>query len=164
MLAADGHSVTVVERDPAPPPADPRHAWKQWARKGVPQFHQPHNLFPRFRAVADVELPGLVDRLVDAGCTCVDPLSLLPPTLDDRAHRPDDDRFRFITGRRPVVECVLALAAEEADGVTVRRGVGVEGVLTGSPALEGVPHVTGVRLASGEELPADLVVDASGRL
>ena len=37
------------------------------------------------------------------------------------------------------------------------------GLLTGSPATDGVPHVAGVRLADGEEIAADLVVDATGR-
>ena len=164
MLAANGHAVTVLERDPAPPPADPRKAWDEWTRKGVAQFQQPHNLFPRFRLVLEEELPGLMEQLVEAGCSWLDPTSVLPPSLEDRTRRPDDDRFRFVTGRRPVVECVLALAAQEAPGVTFRRGVSVESLLTGAPALDGVPHVRGVRTAGGEELAADLVIDASGRL
>jgi flavin-dependent dehydrogenase len=36
-------------------------------------------------------------------------------------------------------------------------------LVTGSSAHDGVPHVAGVRLTSGEELPADLVVDMTGR-
>ena len=38
----------------------------------------------------------------------------------------------------------------------------VTGLLTGESAMAGVPHVRGVRLDSGEELLADLVVDARG--
>ena len=36
-------------------------------------------------------------------------------------------------------------------------------MLSGASDREGVPHVSGVRLESGEELGSDLVVDASGR-
>lgn len=163
LLANEGHEVTVLERDPAPPPDDPSEAWQGWDRKGVAQFHQPHNLFPRFRQIADADLPGLTDDLLAAGCVWVDPLAILPPFIQDKEPRAGDDRFRFVTGRRPVVESVVARAAERQPGVTVRRGVAVAGLLTGPPAVDGVPHVTGVRTGEGEELPADLVVDATGR-
>ena len=59
MLARDGHQVTVLEADPDLVPATPAAAWESWQRKGVTQFRQPHNLFPRFRQVCDEELPGL---------------------------------------------------------------------------------------------------------
>lgn len=163
MLARDGHRVTVLERDPVPPPADPSQAWDGWARAGVAQFRQPHTLFPPFRRVLDQELPGMVDALLQAGCVSVDLLAVKPPTIEDRSARPGDDRFVSVTGRRPVVEAVLANAADRHEGVDVRRGVAVAGLLTGPAALDAAPHITGVRTTDGEELAADLVVDASGR-
>ena len=108
MLARDGHRVTVLERDAAPPPPDSAAAaWDGWSRPGVAQFHQPHNLFSRARLVLDEELPGVVDRLVEAGCVWVDLLAMAPPSLD-KTPREGDDRFPFVTGRRPVIEAVLA--------------------------------------------------------
>jgi 2-polyprenyl-6-methoxyphenol hydroxylase-like FAD-dependent oxidoreductase len=163
VLARDGHEVTVLESDPDGAPATAEEAWDGWRRSGVAQFHQPHTLFSRFRAVADEELPGLTGRLLDAGCIWVDRLTTLPPSLTDRAPRPGDDRLRGVTGRRPVVESVVAAAAEETPGVTVRRGVRVAGLLPGAAALEGVPHVVGVRTTTGQDVRADLVVDATGR-
>lgn len=163
MLARDGHDVTVLEADPDGVPALPAQAWTSWHRTGVRQFHQPHNLFARFREVCDAELPGLTGRLEDAGCVWVDMLAALPPGITDRQPRPGDDRLRFITGRRPVVEAVMAAEAEEHPGVTVRRGVRVTGLTTGAATIPGVPHVTGVRTEHGAEIPADLVVDAMGR-
>ncbi|PZG39593.1 hypothetical protein C1I98_23600, partial [Spongiactinospora gelatinilytica] len=71
----------------------------------------------------------------------------------DRHLRRGPDR----TGLR---ESALALAAARRPGVTVRRGVRVTGLL-GAPAA--VPAVTGVRTSGGEEIRADLVVDAMGR-
>ena len=161
LLARDGHRVTVLERDAAPPPPT-AGAWDQWPRPGVGQFHQPHTLHPRFRLILDEELPGLVDRLADAGCIWLDYLQLMPPLVRDRSPRDGDDRFRSITGRRPIVEAVVAGAAGD-DGIDVRRGVSVAGLLTGPSVVGGPPHVTGVRTTAGEELPADLVVDAMGR-
>jgi 2-polyprenyl-6-methoxyphenol hydroxylase-like FAD-dependent oxidoreductase len=164
MLARDGHRVTVLERDAAPPPPadDPAAAWDRWSRPGVAQFHQPHNLFSRARLVLDEELPGVVDRLVAAGCVWVDALAMGPPSLD-KTPREGDDRFPFVTGRRPVIEAVLAAAAAGEAGVDIRRGVAGVGLLTGDGVAAGVPHVVGVRTTTGDELAADLVVDATGR-
>ena len=47
--------------------------------------------------------------------------------------------------------------------MVVRRGVRVTGLVGGPSAIPGVPHVAGVRTSAGEELRADLVVDAMGR-
>ncbi len=163
LLARDGHEVVVLEADPDGPPAMPSEAWDSWQRRGVAQFRQPHNLFPRFRQILDRELPEMTDRLVAAGCVWADPLAAVPPSISDRAPRPEDERFRFVTGRRPVVESVFAAAADVEPGVTVRRGIRAVGVLGGPAMLSGIPHVAGVRTASGEELHADLVVDAMGR-
>jgi 2-polyprenyl-6-methoxyphenol hydroxylase-like FAD-dependent oxidoreductase len=162
MLAADGHDTTVLEADPAPTP-DPADAWDGWRRRGVAQFHQPHVLLTRFRRTCDQELPGLVDQLRAAGCVESDYLEPRPPGLAGDPSRPGDAELRLITGRRPVVEAAVASAALATPGVTVRRGVRVAALLRGTPARVGVPHVTGVRTADGERMPADLVVDATGR-
>jgi 2-polyprenyl-6-methoxyphenol hydroxylase-like FAD-dependent oxidoreductase len=159
MLAGDGHAVTVLEPDPDGPPQAAATAWGSWKRRGVVQFHQPHGLFSRFRQVCEAELPGLCERLVAAGCVRLNRIDAAPPGL--REPRPGDERFEIVTGRRPVVEAVFAEAA--AEQVDVRRGVAVTGLLTGPSDLAGVPHVTGVVTSDGERIPADLVVDATGR-
>lgn len=162
LLTEDGHRVTVLERDAAPVPPTTAGAWDEWARHGVGQFHQPHTLHARFRLILDAELPGLTDRLLDAGCASIDWLEIMPPLIRDRSPRPGDDRFRIVTGRRPIVEAVFAAAVEEA-GIAVRRGTTVAELCTGESVLAGVPHVTGVRTTEGERIEADLVVDAMGR-
>jgi 2-polyprenyl-6-methoxyphenol hydroxylase-like FAD-dependent oxidoreductase len=163
MLAWDGHEVTVLEADAHGPPATPVQAWEAWDRKGVAQFRQPHNLFARFRQVCDEELPGLTDRLQTAGLVWTDPLAVLPPGITDRDPRAGDEGFRFVTGRRPVTESVFAAAAQEQPRVAVRRGVTVTELISGPPAVSGLPHVAGVRTSDGEVLRGDLVVDAMGR-
>jgi 2-polyprenyl-6-methoxyphenol hydroxylase-like FAD-dependent oxidoreductase len=163
MLAQDGHQVTVLETDSEGVPMTPGVAWESWRRKGVSQFRQPHNLFARFRQVCDEELPGLTERLLAAGCVWVDPLESVPPGISDLAPRPGDEALRFVTGRRPVAECVTAAAAEEQPGVVIRRGVRVTELTGGLTAIPGIPHVSGVRTSTGEKLRADLVVDAMGR-
>ncbi|MGX1415695.1 MULTISPECIES: FAD-dependent oxidoreductase [Bradyrhizobium] len=165
MLGRDGHRVTVLEADPAGLPTAPSVGWEAWERPGVAQFRQPHNLSSRFRLISDRELPGLTDDLLRAGCVWVDYLDSrsLPPSLTDRTPRPGDDAIRFVTGRRPVIECAVATMAEAAPNVTIRRGAKVRELITGASAVSGVPHVMGVRTTSGEEIRADLVIDAMGR-
>jgi 2-polyprenyl-6-methoxyphenol hydroxylase-like FAD-dependent oxidoreductase len=163
MFGQDGHDVTVLEADRQVPPAAPAQAWEGWDRKGVAQFRQPHNLFARFRHVCDQELPGMTERLLAAGLVWADPLVALPPGITDRDPRAGDEALRFVTGRRPVAEAVIAAAAQEQPGVEVRRGVQVTEFIAGRSVLPGVPHTAGVRTSAGDERRADLVVDATGR-
>jgi len=162
MLARDGHEVTLFERDGAPLPESALDAWESWNRVGVPQFRQPHNLFPRFRQILESELPEVFQGLLDSGGTWTGFLESMPPFITDREPRPDDDKFRFVTGRRPMVEYVHARAAENEPGVTVHRGAKVEGFTVASDSGGGIPHITGVRTDSGV-VRADIVVDAMGR-
>ena len=47
--------------------------------------------------------------------------------------RAGDERFEQLTGRRPLVEAVLARQAAREPGVTIRRGAAVAGLLTDRP-------------------------------
>lgn len=107
------------------------------------------------------ELPDVAAALAAAGAARFDVLRVMPPSITDRAPRPDDARFVTLTARRPVLEQVLGRAAQEQAGLDVRRGVGVAGLST-RPG-HGTTHVTGVVTDGGERLAADLVVDAMGR-
>ena len=66
--------MTVLERDPAPVPADPEAAWERWQRDGVVQFRQAHYLQPRGRQVLDAELPDVTRALEAAGALRFDPI------------------------------------------------------------------------------------------
>ena len=163
LLGRDGHEVTVLERDAGPLPPSADAAWEQWERKGVAQFRQPHNFMPGLRLLLEAELPEIQDALGRAGAKRFDLVNPLPPFFTDRAPRPIDDKLWTLTARRPVGEWVFADAAQNAPGVTIRRGLGVDALLTGPSAIDGVPHVAGVRTSNGEEVRSDLVVDATGR-
>jgi 2-polyprenyl-6-methoxyphenol hydroxylase-like FAD-dependent oxidoreductase len=160
MLARDGHRVTVLERDPAPPP-EPADAWERWERRGVNQFRLPHAFLPRFREVLDAELPEVVWALDDAGALRTNRMAEMPVEITG-GFRADDTRFEQITGRRPMVEATFARLAEREPGVEIRRGVAVRGLRATAPNGS-VPHVLGVVTDDGEHIAADLVVDAGGR-
>ena len=51
ILLADGHQVTVTERDAAGPRGNAGDLWQRWDRRGVNQFRQVHFMLPRWRAL-----------------------------------------------------------------------------------------------------------------
>ena len=155
LLADDGHDVTVLERDAAPPPPA-EDAWDEWDRRGVNQFRLAHFLMPRFRYEMVRHLPRVVDELAAVGAF---EFNFFGPFREAVA---DPERFDVITARRPVLESVVAKVAASTPRLTIHRGVAIAGLLTGA-GDGGGPHVVGVRTEDGREHRADLVVAATGR-
>jgi 2-polyprenyl-6-methoxyphenol hydroxylase-like FAD-dependent oxidoreductase len=162
LLARDGHDVTVLERDPEGPPATADDAWQRWERRGVNQFRLLHFLLPRVRQVLEAELPDVVRALEDYGALRMNPLDGIPDEMKG-GRRDDDSDFEFLTARRPIAEAAFATSAAATPGVAVRRGVAVREVLTNGDSTRDSLHVIGVITESGEEIRADLVIDAGGR-
>jgi 2-polyprenyl-6-methoxyphenol hydroxylase-like FAD-dependent oxidoreductase len=156
LLGDDGHRVTVLDRDPDGAPADVTTAWDDWTRRGVPQFRQLFYLLPRFRQVAERELPRVVSALEDVA------LRHQPLADVSAADTKLDAEIVALTARRPTVEAAVGGVAEAAANVEVRRGVAVRGLVTAPMIGAGIPHVTGVATDHGH-VAADLVVDATGR-
>ncbi len=163
MLARDGHEVTVLDRDPGPVPDDVEQAWAGWTRRGVGQFRFAHVLLARGHHVLDAALPDVVDTLRDNGGLVLNQVTDTLPSIPGSRLREDDARFETVTGRRTSIEWALAQVLGEEPGVDVRRGVAIAGLVPGSSVLDGVVNVVGVRLEGGEEVAADLVIDATGR-
>lgn len=161
LLAEDGHDVVVLERDRAGLPLSGPDAWQDWSRHGVAQFRQPNWLHPRGRALLEDQLPAIKNALAAAGCLTYDLLNPVPPPIAEMGPEPGDERFLTLTGRRPVLEQAVASVVEKV--ADIRRGITVAGLLTGPSDIPGVPHVVGLQTANGEEIRADLVVDATGR-
>ena len=154
--------MTVLERDDDAPPAGAEQIWESWQRKGVNQFHLPHFFLARYRSLLDAELPDVAEALRAAGAIRLNPVLNAPEELRGPASDADG-AFECLSGRRCVIEAAVASVAERAARMEIRRGSTVTGLVTGPAARDGVPHVAGVRLASGEEVMADLVVDMTGR-
>lgn len=163
MLAEDGHRVTVLERDAAPPTGGHEALWSAWSRPGVGQSRHPHLLLPAVFRVLRAEMPRVCDELTGMG--------LVPGNLLDGAHRSGisggpragDERFPMTGVRRPLFEAALDAVACRTAGVTVRRRTQVKALPAGRERVQGRPHVAGVLTADGEAVLADLVVDAAGR-
>lgn len=166
LLAKDGHRVTVLERDPdSPPDGDAASLCGEWSRRGVTQFSQAHYFQPRMRQELERELPEVLDQALALGARRYNPVLMTAPTTGITPIE-GDERFDAVTARRPVMEAAFARAAAATDGVDVRRGVAVAGLITADGGANGageIPHVIGVRTESGEEIRADIVIDATGR-
>jgi hypothetical protein len=83
--------VTVLERDPNPPPATPIDAWQSWDRRGVNQFRLLHLFLPRFRQIASVELPEVIAGMEAAGALRFNPLVDAPVEITGGLRRGDEE-------------------------------------------------------------------------
>lgn len=133
-LARRGHDVTVVDRDPGPVGDAP------WRRRGVMQFAHAHTFRGPVVDALQTEIPDAVALLRQAGATVA---------------VADDGTAIALRCRREVFERVLRQVAAGRHGLTMVTGH-VDGVIrNGNRAV-------GVRV-HGTRVPADLVIDASGR-
>jgi 2-polyprenyl-6-methoxyphenol hydroxylase-like FAD-dependent oxidoreductase len=163
LFAAEGHRVTVLDRDPSSTREPSVLTGGEWKRSGVTQFAHTHVLMPAGFNVLEAELPGVVDRLLSLGGRRHNMIGGAWGLGNVGQRREDDARFETVTARRPVMEMALFAEARATPGVTIRCGTRVTGLLTGGARTLGRPHVTGVTTQNGEAIEADLVVDALGR-
>lgn len=158
-LARQGVAVTVVERDDTPLPESADEAFA-WDRRGAPQVRHSHALLARLRNLLRDRHPDVLEALLAAGATELPFGRDLPPTITNYERQPGDEDLVMLACRRTTFEWVLRRAVLAEPGVELRSGVGVDGFTTapGEP-----PRATGVRLADGTTVEADLVVVAGGR-
>jgi 2-polyprenyl-6-methoxyphenol hydroxylase-like FAD-dependent oxidoreductase len=154
-LRPSGHRVTVLDREPGPVPASVPEANSGWIRPSVPQALHSHAFTGLGTGLLREHVPELYEALVDAAAREID--------LRDSAPVPvpleDADELRVLACRRRTFDAVLAATARRL-GVTVQADSRVAGLeISGGER----PRVTGVRLADGGVLEADLVLDATGQ-
>ncbi len=149
FCARRGHAVTVLERDAPPEPgATAEEDFLHWDRSGVPHARQGHAFLALSTRVLRQEAPDVLTAILARGAVEI--------PVDDEAEDAN------LLSRRLVYEAVLRRAVEAESGVTVLSAVSVVGLrVLGDCA--GAPRVIGVRTAGGDEITADLVVDATGR-
>jgi 2-polyprenyl-6-methoxyphenol hydroxylase-like FAD-dependent oxidoreductase len=153
FLARRGHRVTLVEKDPDPPPGDPEACFQSWTRRGVAQARQPHVLLTRSSMVLRAEAPDVLDAFAEAGAHFV--TNAMEPVDPHKTERPFIVAARRLVfeaalRRKVLAEASVRWSCAEVTGLVVRPG-------------DEVPRVTGVTLDGGEMIDADLTVDASGR-
>lgn len=147
-VARAGHSAVVVERDRVTAQDGPENAFDV-VRKGIPHFQQPHTFLPRGRKVLREFAPDVIDVLLDAGAEEQDIAAKL-----SGPRQPGDEDLVYLWVRRPMVEWALRRAAAAEPGVRLVAGRQITCL---------VPGASGFHLDNGEEISADVVVDALGR-
>jgi len=161
VLADHFDEVTIVDRDRFPP--DPS------LRAGVPQSRHLHVLLARGLDITERLFPGIVAELVNAGAV---PLEW-PTDAIFLSSRGWSKRFapgiQFVSCRRELLECTVRRLVAARENVRLVEGQQVVGLV----ASDDQRRVRGIRLRAHrpaddgaeplEELPAELVVDASGR-
>lgn len=155
VLSERFDQVTVVERDEL--------TNKPANRKSTPQSHHLHLLLPGGLEILKRLYPGLEATLDRFGAITAGPSDWYAYTPHGKTYRvsrlqktPLFHRAPLRFQSRALLEHVLRQATVALPGVVLRRGKVAAPLFSGG-------RIEGVALESGEALPAQLTVDASGR-
>ncbi|MBL8553043.1 MAG: FAD-binding protein [Phenylobacterium sp.] len=160
-LAGPEREVTVLDRDPPPPPGGADTAFDDWNRRGVGHLRHSHAFLARLRTLARDRHPALLEALMAEGVRELGFEGGLPENLKKGyVPAPIDRDLAILTSRRTTLELVMRRYAEGLANVTMRPQTFVKELIVEAGAAR---RVTGVRLEDGSELAADVVVDATGR-
>ena len=157
VLAESYLRVTVVDRDTLVPAG--QH------RRGVPQSRHVHVLHPRGAQVLEELFPGLLAQMTAHGAVRGDITGTGRWQLSGHRFRQEDSGSVGVLASRPFVEGHVRTALGIVPGVTLVPEHDIIGLSTTANRQK----VTGVRLAPHgsaaptRTVPADLVVDATGR-
>ena len=153
-LSDSFEQVTVIDRD---------DLGGTGPRKGVPQGRHAHVLLAKGRDVLEELFPGLTADLAGAGAVPTD-LADLHWHNGPRPMRRQPADLIALGLSRPTLEDYIRAWVRALPNVDLRGGAEAAGLLA-TPDRSTVTGATIVDLASGrtEELPAELVVDATGR-
>ena len=149
--------VTLVDRDVMP--ASPG------IRRGVPQGRHAHSLLAAGCAAVEDLLPGFTDEAVQAGALSVDLQQDLHWYCEGHRLCPAPSGLPGLVASRPLLEEVIRTRVAARPGVQIVAGCDAVGLASAGRGQ----RVTGVTImprrdgAASSVLPADLVVDATGR-
>lgn len=160
-LARDGNRVTVLERDAAPLPETPAEAFACWERRGSPQTRHSHAFLARLHNLLRDRVPELLEVLLAHGAERMPFRDLASTVLPGAEFLPSDDDITMLACRRVTFEWAVRRFCTQQPGIALRDGETARGLVAEVSGAR--PRVRGVRLAGGETLRADLVVDATGR-
>lgn len=167
-LAKKGYEVTVVERDTPPPEGDADKAFFEWPRRGAAQFRHPHAFLGLMCNLLQDNYPDLLDDFYAAGARRLSFHEMLSPELTERYKpEPGDEKLWVLLCRRATIETVLRRYVGRYPNITILNGVTIDGVIAERDGatldVKGLKVRRDAAAEHGEELLADVVVDASGR-
>src|SRR4051794_6289953 len=150
VLASRYQQVIVLDRDELPD--------ESVARRGVPQGAHAHGILAAGLRGLEALSPGLLDELVAAGAIEVDYGRDMKMFQFGAFRRQIEIGLSGVALTRPLLESVLRRRLTALPNVEIRGGTAVTG-LVGDAA----GRVVGVHVEGGDPVPANLVVDCSGR-
>lgn len=156
-LAGQGRQVLVLDRAAPPPEGPAAKVAGTWDRPTVPQAQQAHTVTSLGVSVLRARAPEVYAAVLAAGAGLIDVVSTLPAHLGGRVD--GDDELVVLACRRTVLELVLYRVVRALPGVELRHGVRVRGLTISANGRQ----VAGVVTDRGVRIPADVVVDATGR-
>jgi 2-polyprenyl-6-methoxyphenol hydroxylase-like FAD-dependent oxidoreductase len=157
VLADRFQQVTVVERDALPAADEPRRA--------VPQGRHCHTLLPSGQQCLQQLLPGILAELVADGAPSYRAMGELRCVAGGHQLARGDTGRQAVLASRPFLEGHVRRRLAELPNVALKDRCDAVGLLRD----ERHDRIAGVRLlhraagSAAEELPADLVVAATGR-
>lgn len=144
-------SVTLLERDGDPHGAIPR--------KGTPQSHHAHVLLNLGARSLAALFPGVIADLHTRGAVQGDSAEICRWFIHGQWRPSFVKGLAISLQTRPMLEAALRESLQARGGVTLRFDAAID-----EPIFDaGTRAVRGVRMTGGEQLDADLVVDATGR-
>jgi len=156
VLADSYHSVVVVERDVLP--AHSEH------RRGVPHGRHAHGFLPSGLRLMEESLPGFTAEAAAQGALLGDILGNIRWYLNGCLLRQAMTGLTALSASRPLIETGIRNAVRRRTNVTILDGYDIVGIGTTPDRRRVVgARVTGCCGEGSRVLPADLVVDCSGR-
>lgn len=174
-LAGHGRRVTILERGGPPPEGSAGLAGERWSRPTVPSWRHAHTLPSLGVSVLFDRAPQVIEAAQCAGAVLLDLVRAMPPHPPGRMT--GDEELVALACRRPTLELVLYRIVRELPGVEIRHGVRVTGLTLSTRGTRGT-RVTGVEVGGGaaggraagggaagggDRIPAEIVLDATGR-
>jgi 2-polyprenyl-6-methoxyphenol hydroxylase-like FAD-dependent oxidoreductase len=157
VLSEHFGQVTIVERDALPGIGE--------HRKGVPQARHVHGIHPRGREILEELIPGFTATLARAGAVGGDVLGDLRWQLSGFQLCQAHIGLPVLLASRPLIEGHVRAFVRQLPRVSILEQRSVAGLATtaGGGRITGV-HVHQAHPPAGlTDLPADFVVDATGR-
>jgi 2-polyprenyl-6-methoxyphenol hydroxylase-like FAD-dependent oxidoreductase len=154
-LSGSIDEVLLVDRDGRPAEGLPR--------RGVPQARHVHALLAGGAGAMDQLLPGFADDLVAAGAPAGDLGTAVRMRTAGGPLCPAPSGRRVVSASRVLIEDVLRRRVLDLPGVELVPAADAVGLQVDDGSVTGARVVTRGPAAAGRTLPADLVVDATGR-
>ncbi len=148
-MASFSAEVVVLEAGPEPTPGHPQ--------KGTPQGHHIHVLLARGQDDMEALVPGFLDALQKRGVPREDAGECFRWWNKHVWMLNHPSGVHYMPMSRPTLKATLRECIAPSPKIHIRWETKVAGLVTN------MGRVSGVRLCDGEQVSADLVIDAAGR-